>query len=137
MTSVLDRLEDTADDLLVHVLNSAGALRSPQHAGALVRPGIFLYGGGVGVGQAAPEAVVSLHATVAHTRDVEDGSTLGYGATYTAAGPRRWATLAIGYGDGLPRALGKPGHSASPRSARPHHRTDLHGRHGGRHHRST
>ncbi|MEQ1857889.1 MAG: alanine racemase C-terminal domain-containing protein, partial [Longimicrobiales bacterium] len=35
--------------------------------------------------------------------------TLGYGATYRARRQERWATLAIGYGDGLPRALGHRG----------------------------
>jgi hypothetical protein len=32
-----------------------------------------------------------------------------YGATYTAAGHETWGTLAIGYGDGLPRALAAGG----------------------------
>jgi len=36
---------------------------------------------------------------------------VGYGATYTASGPERWATAGIGYGDGLPRLLGNRGHA--------------------------
>jgi alanine racemase len=44
-----------------------------------------------------------------HVREASPGSTLGYGATHTARGPERWATLGIGYGDGLPRALGNRG----------------------------
>jgi alanine racemase len=40
---------------------------------------------------------------------VPPGSTAGYGATYVARGWERWATLSIGYGDGLPRALGNRG----------------------------
>jgi alanine racemase len=50
-----------------------------------------------------------MHARVVHVRDAEPGTTLGYGATYRAGGRERWATLAIGYGDGLPRALGNRG----------------------------
>ena len=48
---------------------------------------------------------------VVHVRDVPEGTTCGYGATYTSRGPERWATLSIGYGDGLPRALGNRGHA--------------------------
>ena len=44
-----------------------------------------------------------------HVRDAVPGTTLGYGATYRAEEPERWATLAIGYGDGLPRSLGNRG----------------------------
>jgi alanine racemase len=101
--------DGASDPLLIHVLNSAGVFRTPAYARAIVRPGIFLYGGDVGVGQPTPEPVVSLHARVVHVRDVAVGTTLGYGSTYAATEPQRWATLAIGYGDGFPRALGNQG----------------------------
>ena len=105
------RILDDIDDggLMVHVLNSAGVFRAPAHAKTLVRPGIFLYGGEVGIGQPSPEPVASVHARVVHVRDVPAGTTLGYGATYTSAEAERWGTLSIGYGDGLPRALGNRG----------------------------
>ena len=74
-----------------------------------MRPGIFLYGGEIGEGQPRPIPVVSLRARVVHTRDAAPGTTLGYGATYRARGAERWATLSIGYGDGLPRVLGNGG----------------------------
>jgi alanine racemase len=93
----------------VHVLNSAGALRCPRYAADLVRPGIFLYGGGAGEGLPEPEVVASVRARVVHVRDAPAGSTVGYGATYRAGRDERWATLAIGYGDGLPRSLGNRG----------------------------
>jgi alanine racemase len=96
-------------DLLVHVLNSAGAFGVPEHACDLVRPGIFLYGGDIGEGRPAPEPVVAVRARVVHVREVPEGTTVGYGATYRAGRTERWATLAIGYGDGLPRALGNRG----------------------------
>jgi alanine racemase len=107
--TVLDRLEDPPDGLMIHVLNSAGAFRTPEYARSVVRPGIFLYGGRIGEGQPSPEPVASVHARVVHVRDATPGSTLGYGSTYAATGAERWATLSIGYGDGLPRALSNRG----------------------------
>jgi alanine racemase len=95
--------------LAVHVLNSAGVFRAPEVARSVVRPGIFLYGGGVGSGQPRPTPVVSVHARVALVRSVPVGTTLGYGSTYTSRRDERWATLSIGYGDGLPRALSNRG----------------------------
>jgi len=97
--------------LLVRVLNGAGVFRTPERARGIVRPGIFLYGGGIGDGQPVPRAVVSVRARVVHVRDVIAGTTLGYGATYRAEGPERWATLCIGYGDGLRRSLGNRGNA--------------------------
>lgn len=97
------------DQFLVHALNSAGALRCPHYAADAVRPGIFLYGGGVGRDLPEPEEVVSVRATVVHVRSAPAGTTLGYGSTYRSSSDERWATVAIGYGDGLPRALGNRG----------------------------
>ncbi len=91
-----------------HVANSAGVFRLGSRSGG-VRPGVFLYGGGVGPDQPAPEPVVSVRARVVRVRTAAPGSFLGYGATYQAPEPERWATLAIGYADGLPRALGGRG----------------------------
>lgn len=95
--------------LLVHLSNSAASLRTGAAGGTAVRPGIFLYGGGVGEEVEPPEDVVSVRARVIRVVDVPAGATVGYGATYRAGAPERWATLAIGYGDGLPRALSNRG----------------------------
>lgn len=108
-SGVLSRARIASPDLLVHVLNSAGLFLRPELGEGVSRPGIFLYGGRVGRDQPAPEPVVSLHARVVHVRDAPSGTTLGYGSTYAASGEERWATLSIGYGDGLPRALGNRG----------------------------
>ncbi len=95
--------------VLVHVLNSAGALRCPEYAADAVRPGIFLYGGRAGAGLPTPEEVAAVRARVVHVREAPAGTTVGYGATYRSGRDERWATLGIGYGDGLPRALGNRG----------------------------
>ncbi len=96
---------------MIHALNSAGALRTPEYGADAVRPGIFLYGGGVGADLPSPRAVASVRARVIHVRDAPAGTTAGYGSTYTSEGDERWATLAIGYADGLPRALSNRGHA--------------------------
>jgi len=106
---VLDRIPDPPPGLLIHLLNSAGSLRLPELARGAVRPGMFMYGGRVGDAQPVPEPVASLHARVVHLRDAEPGTSLGYGVTYQARGAERWATLGIGYADGLPWALGNRG----------------------------
>lgn len=102
---------------LLHSANSAAALRRGGYGGALVRPGIFLYGGPAGPGT-RPEPVAAVRARVVRVREVQAGDTVGYGATYAARGPERWATLAIGYGDGLPRRLATAGGEALLRGRR-------------------
>jgi len=92
-----------------HLANSAAILGGGSRAGEGVRPGIFLYGGGVGEGLPRPDPVIAVRARVVRTVDVPAGTTQGYGATYRAKGPERWATLGIGYGDGLPRILSNRG----------------------------
>ncbi|MDH3271822.1 MAG: alanine racemase [Gemmatimonadota bacterium] len=108
---VLGQLDDDEGPGLVHVLNSAGIMRFPALGNAVVRPGIYLYGGRVGEGQPDPDPVVSLHARVVHIREASPGTTLGYGVTHRAKEAERWATLSIGYGDGLPRVLGNRGYA--------------------------
>ena len=96
---------------LVHSSNSAASVRRAGFGGDVVRPGIFMYGGEAGPG-VRPEAVAALRARVALVKRVPPGATVGYGATYTARREERWGTLAIGYGDGLPRRLTTAGGEA-------------------------
>ena len=96
-------------DVLVHCANSAGSLRLASRTANAVRPGIYLYGGDVGDPDNPPRPVAAVRARVALVRDVPPGTTLGYGATYTSRDTERWAAAGIGYGDGLPRALGNRG----------------------------
>ncbi|MEX2569783.1 MAG: alanine racemase [Gemmatimonadota bacterium] len=94
---------------LSHVANSAGILRFGGFGCNLARPGIYLYGGRAGPGT-EPAPVVSLRACLVLVRQVQPGATAGYGATYQASQVERWGTLAVGYGDGVPRALAGGGH---------------------------
>ena len=110
------RLQDAVAQLppmpkkaILHACNSPGALRRPDFAADAVRPGIFLYGGVAGEALPSPAPVAALRARVTFVREARAGNTVGYGATYTARGPERWATVGIGYGDGLPRLLSNRG----------------------------
>jgi alanine racemase len=104
------RAESGLPPLRTHVGNSAGALRFPELMARFhgVRPGIALYGGGVGSGETLDD-VVAVRARVLRVVEVPDGTPVGYGSTYRSRGRERWATLGIGYGDGLPRALSNRG----------------------------
>jgi alanine racemase len=94
---------------LVHAAASAAALRWPEYAADLLRPGLFLYGGATGIEPAPPRPVMALQARVVAVREVPAGWTASYGATYRAERPSRWATLAVGYADGVRRELSNNG----------------------------
>ncbi|HFQ15095.1 MAG TPA: alanine racemase [Rhodobacteraceae bacterium] len=87
--------------------NSGGIFLGPDYHFDLVRPGIALYGGEAVAGAANPmRPVVRLEARIAQVRRIGAGETVGYGGAYTATGPRRIATIPVGYADGYARALG-------------------------------
>ena len=49
--------------------------------------------------------VASLYAPVLRVAEVPHGTEVGYAGSYRTPGPRRIATVALGYGDGLPFSL--------------------------------
>ncbi|MCD9146477.1 alanine racemase [Pseudophaeobacter flagellatus] len=81
---------------------TGGILLGRDYHFDLCRPGVGLYGGAP-YDDALP--VVQLDLPVIQTREVDAGETVGYGNSWTAPGPRRIATVAAGYADGLQRAL--------------------------------
>lgn len=99
-------------DLPASLANSSGIFLPEGPNYAMVRPGYALYGGNPRPGLRNPmEPVVRLEASVIQVRDVDRGARVGYGGRWTAPGPRRLATLSIGYADGVPRAAsGRAGH---------------------------
>jgi len=97
---------------LLHVANSAGALRDRRYGFDLVRPGVFLYGGSPGAGLPEPRPVVRVRARVVSVRQVRVGESVSYGALWTAPRQTTVATLGIGYADGLRRSLGLSGRGA-------------------------
>ena len=92
---------------LVHAANSGAALRERRYAADMVRPGIFLYGGEAGGRYPAP--VVTLRSRVMAVRQVSQGDSVSYGATWTAPEDTTVASLGCGYADGIHRSLGNRG----------------------------
>jgi len=85
--------------------NSGGIFLGPAYAGALVRPGIALYGAAPAGGENPMKPVVGLKVRVVQTRTVPAGAKVGYSATHIAPREARLATIAAGYADGLLRQL--------------------------------
>ncbi len=132
-----DRLGALANEVPAvprHVANS-GALLSgdgrlterddpewgPVPGEAWVRAGLALYGvdprgdgeeDGSAPFDAALRPVLTLGARVLQVRTLAAGETVSYGRTWTAPRTTRIATVALGYADGLPRALSNRGSMA-------------------------
>lgn len=91
----------------IHVDNSAGIARGAAPGTNAVRPGLWLWGADpLLTGGHALEPVMSLFARVCHAKTVRAGTKIGYGGDFVARETTRILTLAIGYADGLPRAVG-------------------------------
>ncbi|MDQ6971009.1 MAG: alanine racemase [Mariprofundaceae bacterium] len=96
------------------LLNSAGLVSMPASSFDVVRPGIALYGAEPVSNQPLGlQPVMQLSGSVMQIRDVKRGATISYGATFTAPGDMRIATVSLGYADGLPRGLSKLGQAAA------------------------
>lgn len=108
---VVERFRSVAAHALLHTCGSAGILRSHELHHDLVRLGIGMYGydprGGAPRIQLQP--AMSVFARVAQVKTLAAGESVGYGRTWKAPGPSRIATVAIGYGQGVPRALSNRG----------------------------
>lgn len=85
---------------------TGGILLGDDYHFDLTRPGIGLYGGHP-FEDAKPVAYLSL--PVIQIRDLAADETVGYGASWTAKGPARIATVSGGYADGLLRHLSNAG----------------------------
>ena len=87
--------------------NSSGIFLGPDFHFDLARPGAALYGLAPVAGAANPmQPVVRLRGRIVQVREIAAGAAVGYGASWRAAGPRRIATVAVGYADGYLRSLG-------------------------------
>jgi alanine racemase len=96
---------------MVHVANSAGAVRFPEARADAVRPGILLYGGGPDAQALGLEPVMRLVSEIAQGRQVPAGVGVSYGWRGHARTDRDWsdlATVPIGYADGYPRRANLP-----------------------------
>jgi alanine racemase len=92
--------------LVVHLANSAGALRLPVARFDLVRPGLALYGGEIAGVVPSLEPVMSLHGRITQVQAVAAGEPVGYGGRWRAPRASRVAVVGIGYADGYPFRAG-------------------------------
>lgn len=106
--ALFDRLRGMLPSAPASLANSGGVFLGPGYHYDLVRPGIALYGGRASEHASNPmEWVVQLQARILQVRDVPEGATVGYGATYRCDRPTRVATIASGYADGFLRAISR------------------------------
>lgn len=131
LTEFLERITDDGHrPKWLHVGNSAALLADQVRAGLLalcsrfdmkpmMRPGLALYGWAPEFSLDQPAKVVgsrgslqpvlSWKTQVVSLRDIDAGQTVGYNGTFIATEPMKLALLAVGYGDGLKRALSNRG----------------------------
>lgn len=90
--------------LPLSMANSAGIYLGKPYHFQMVRPGISLYGGQASTNkkQEVTKSAVSLMAPVLQVRNIKEGDTIGYNATYTAQRDMKIAVLGAGYADGIP-----------------------------------
>jgi alanine racemase len=103
---------------------SHGAMLGLDYHFDLVRPGVALYGANPqspegraheGKGAASPNLMQTaclLTARVLQVRRIDSGECVGYAASFRAQRPSMIATVALGYADGIPRALSNKGVAA-------------------------
>lgn len=95
-----------------HCANSGATLDYSMSHMDMVRAGVILYGMEPSEDVMHPvdlQPVLSLRAVISHIKEIEPGSDISYGRTYTAKEKIRVATIPIGYADGYSRQLSNRG----------------------------
>lgn len=97
-------------DFFIHLSNSAGLLGYQSAQTNLVRPGLMLYGASpLPAWQKQLRPVMTLKSRVSLIRKLPAGHGVSYGRTTILEKDTPVATIGIGYGDGLPRAISGKG----------------------------
>ncbi len=99
---------------LCHCSNSAAIVEGlASNRLDMVRAGISIYGLypslEVAAGRVALQPAMELKTAVTYIKEVEPGTSISYGGTFTAQRPMRVATIPVGYGDGYSRNLSNRG----------------------------
>jgi len=95
-------------EIVAHAANSAATLLISESHLDLVRVGIAIYGADPlndDPSAQGLEPALALRSYVAAVKPIAPGESAGYGRHFIATQASHIATLPIGYGDGLPRAL--------------------------------
>lgn len=105
-----DRLRQLLPPAPTCVGNSAGGLLGRAFSGDMARLGIALFGGNPYQNEMPGlKPVLRVQSQILQLREIEEGTTIGYGATYSAKNRMRIATVGTGYADGYPWSLGNRG----------------------------
>lgn len=108
LVAMLRELE--APTMITHLENSAGIIGHSASAGALVRPGLMIYGSSpIPEFQGYLRPALTWKTRVTLVRSVGAGRGISYGRTFITPCPMRLATLAVGYADGYQRHLSNRG----------------------------
>lgn len=99
---------------LCHCANSAAMLELREADMDAARAGIALYGLWPSKETARDRVnlrpAMELKSRIIYVKEIEAGTGVGYGGTFTAPGRMRIATVPAGYGDGYPRGLSNKGY---------------------------
>ncbi len=94
--------------------NSAGIIDFPDMKHDLARAGISTYGmypsDEVKKAEVDLRPALRLTSHVSFVKEVEPGTSISYGGTFTAKTRMKVATIPVGYGDGYPRSLSNRGY---------------------------
>ncbi len=98
----------------VHCANSAAVIDMPDTYKDMVRLGIAMYGmypsTEVDMERVQLKPALKLMSHVTYVKEVPEGEEVSYGGTFVTKRPSVIATVAVGYGDGYPRALSSKGY---------------------------
>ena len=99
---------------LRHIANSAATINRPDCAFDLVRSGIALYGVTPGTDLGTAQSLglhpaMTLRARLAHVKEIDVGTAVSYGGTWSATQPTTVGLVPVGYADGIPRAASNAG----------------------------
>lgn len=106
----IDKYTDR-NSLIIHLSNSGGIANKFEDAYFnMVRTGLSLYGySPIKEFQKKLRPIMSFKTKVSYFKVLDEGSTVGYDATYTTKEKTRIATLPVGYADGYVRSLSNKG----------------------------
>jgi alanine racemase len=106
--SFAEQMRRRRPGIVIHAANSAATLRAPGSHYSLVRCGIAIYGCDpmhADPARRGLEPALQLRSYVAAVKQARPGDSAGYGRRFIAPRDTWIATLPIGYGDGIRRAL--------------------------------
>lgn len=100
------------ENLILHMLNTAGSISYPEHQYNMVRAGIGVYGLMPELACTQPfykhnclKQVIAVKGRITRIHKMDENEGISYGHTYVTKEEIDVATIPIGYADGVPRGL--------------------------------